>query len=450
MRYCRNIFIDISVFNYNLLISCFTIIMEHPFYCYPKSYFPDIFIIVRCCVFSSMRNKKKFIQFEDNPFIENNYVSPYKIGEFRFPKKKRNLILIVLESIETTFASKDAGGLLNKSAIPELQKLAFEPDTITFTNKKENKLGGVGWTTLASWSYSARFAMLSGLPYKFGKIGNTKAVIPGAYTLLDLLHDNGYKQYLIFGHPAKFMGIRPIYEQHGNVTFCDSELIRKSLPKYKKMRTAWGLNDIAIFDYARMLLKNLTKSKDPYTVIIHTVDTHFPNGIPCKKCKHEFEDQYYNTVACSSREVKKMVDYIKKLDNFNDTTLALISDHYTMAKVVCNSFRYNPNRRLYNAFINSAVNTTHTRGRKFNTFDWYPTLVRSLGIDFNGNKLGLGTDLFSGEKTLSEKIGEGKINNLVTKPSDFYSRELMLMPGDEPIVHNIVHWKAKPSILIKK
>ena len=62
----------------------------------------------------------------------------------------------------------------------------------------------------------------------------------------------------------------------------------------------------------------------------------------------------------------------------------------------------------------------------------------------------MGTDLFSGEKTLSEKIGEGKINNLVTKPSDFYSRELMLMPGDEPIVHNIVHWKAKPSILIKK
>jgi phosphoglycerol transferase len=400
--------------------------------------FAKVFFVFSFIIFLVQCDAKKFIQGKESQFIEENYVSPHDVG-FKFPEKKRNFVLIVLESIENTFASKEEGGLFKKSAIPELAKLAFAPGSITFTHKEGNQLGGAGFTNLAHWSFSARFAMLSGLPYKFGGESGT---IPGAYTLLDLLYDNGYKQYLVFGHNAIFMGIKPMYTQHGNVTLCDEDVIKEHLPKYKDMNVFWGLNDFVIIEYAEELLANLSKKNDPFTLILHTVDTHFPDGTLCERCKDDFKENYYNTLSCSSREITKFVDYIKKLDCYNDTTIAVIGDHLTMAKIVNDQYSLMGDRSTYNCIINSARNTTHTRKRKFNQFDWYPTLVTSLGIDFKGNRLGLGTDLFSGEKTLTEKIGLWEINEIIRHPSNFYNREFLLKPDDELILNTNAFWST--------
>ena len=38
--------------------------------------------------------------------------------------------------------------------------------------------------------------------------------------------------------------------------------------------------------------------------------------------------------------------------------------------------------------------------------DLFPTTLSSMGVEIEGNKLGLGTDLFSNEETLMEKLGE--------------------------------------------
>ena len=41
-----------------------------------------------------------------------------------FPKEKRNLIHIYLESIETTYLSKELGGYMKTNLMPELTQLA--------------------------------------------------------------------------------------------------------------------------------------------------------------------------------------------------------------------------------------------------------------------------------------------------------------------------------------
>lgn len=46
--------------------------------------------------------------------------------EITFPEKKRNLIYIFLESMESTYASKDEGGEFEFNCIPELTQLAKE------------------------------------------------------------------------------------------------------------------------------------------------------------------------------------------------------------------------------------------------------------------------------------------------------------------------------------
>ena len=61
----------------------------------------------------------------------------------------------------------------------------------------------------------------------------------------------------------------------------------------------------------------------------------------------------------------------------------------------------------------------------YSKFDFYPTTLTSLGIGFEGNRLGLGTDLFSNEQTLCEKYGVGSFFSLVQKHSTFYDNHIL-------------------------
>ena len=58
-------------------------------------------------------------------FIEDNYVDPDKTS-ITFPEKKRNLIYIVLESIEVTYADEENGGAFSNNVIDELTQLSEE------------------------------------------------------------------------------------------------------------------------------------------------------------------------------------------------------------------------------------------------------------------------------------------------------------------------------------
>ena len=82
-------------------------------------------------------------------------------------------------------------------------------------------------------------------------------------------------------------------------------------------------------------------------------------------------------------------------------------------------------RHPYNAFINSAKTTDKNKNRLFTTFDLFPTVVESMGIEFNAKGLGLGRSLFSGEKTLLEEKGLKKLNSEIDRPSIFYEENLM-------------------------
>ena len=74
--------------------------------------------------------------------IEDNYVNPSQTT-ITFPEKKRNLIYIYLESMESTYSDKKDGGAYDHNFIPALTNLAL--DNINFSNS--DKLGGAYPTT---------------------------------------------------------------------------------------------------------------------------------------------------------------------------------------------------------------------------------------------------------------------------------------------------------------
>ncbi|MNU03741.1 hypothetical protein D3C72_2478700 [compost metagenome] len=55
----------------------------------------------------------------------------------------------------------------------------------------------------------------------------------------------------------------------------------------------------------------------------------------------------------------------------------------------------------------------------------FPTILASLGVDFKGNRLGLGTNLFSDRKTLVEELGLHYVDKELEKNSSFYNSHIL-------------------------
>jgi phosphoglycerol transferase len=79
---------------------------------------------------------------------------------------------------------------------------------------------------------------------------------------------------------------------------------------------------------------------------------------------------------------------------------------------------------VYNAFINSSADGKNYYNREFSVIDMFPTTLASIGVKIQGNRLGLGTNLFSDDPTLIEKLGKEYFEREIQKRSKYYQNEL--------------------------
>lgn len=63
--------------------------------------------------------------------------------------------------------------------------------------------------------------------------------------------------------------------------------------------------------------------------------------------------------------------------------------------------------------------------RKYTTVDLFPTTLAAMGVKIEGNRLGLGVNLYSSEKTLYERYGEDYLEVELLKDSKLYRQKLL-------------------------
>ena len=85
----------------------------------------------------------------------------------------------------------------------------------------------------------------------------------------------------------------------------------------------------------------------------------------------------------------------------------------------------NYQRTVYNVFLNTEQTASKTDNRLFSAVDMYPSTLAALNVKIPNDKLGLGVNLFSDEKTLTEQMGYKKFEEEMTKRSDYYDKYLM-------------------------
>lgn len=350
-------------------------------------------------------------------FIDDNYVDPSDVS-IKFPEKKRNLVYIYLESMEMTYADKNNGGAFKENVIPELTQLSLDNENFSGT---ENILNGGTSLTGTGWTVAAMFGQTSGLPLLIpiedNSMNTQEHFFPGITSLGDILKSAGYQQSLLIGSEAEFGGRKLYFTEHGDYNMWDYNYFKNIGGIPQDYRVWWGFEDNYLFKFAKEKLTELSSSDEPFNLTMLTVDTHFEDGYLCPDCSDTFGDQYSDVMACSSKKVTEFVDWIKQQDFYDNTTIIISGDHPTMDSDFCDSVDEDYQRKVYTTYINSAVEPENTAYRDYATLDAFPTTLAAMGVNIDGNRLGLGTNLFSNTPTLIERFGIDSINAEFAKNS---------------------------------
>lgn len=241
----------------------------------------------------------------------------------------------------------------------------------------------------------------------------------------EVLEKNGYKNYLMIGSDSTFGGRKSYFEQHGNYEIFDVNTAIETGKMSNDDYVWWGYDDSDLITYAKEKILEISKKDKPFNFTMLTVDTHFPDGYICSKCEEIYESQYSNVIACSSKQIGEFVKWIQTQEFYDNTTIVIVGDHISMQNSIEEAAGENYERTTYNAIINPNKNlnleTLITKNRLFTALDMYPTTLAALGANITGERLGLGTNLFSDKKTLMEEYGKDYFREEIEKKSNFYN-----------------------------
>lgn len=371
-----------------------------------------IFTLYAIGVFEYEINLFKQTKIYDKYYVDGNGV------DITFPDKKQNLIFIYMESMETTNASINNGGAQKVSYIPNLENYALKYDNFS----SGEKIGGFVPVSGTTYTLAGMISQNSGVNFKLpiNIMDKNMVKMNGVYALGDVLVDNGYKNYLMMGSQAIFASRDKYFKNHGNYEIFDytyainNELIPKDYLVW------WGYEDNKLFEFAKNKLKDISKEEQPFNLTLLTADTHFTDGYLDSECDTPFDKKYANVMHCSDKMINNFITWVMEQDFYKNTTIVLVGDHLTMQSSFYDDIDKNYTRSVYNVFINSRVKSDTTKNRMFSSMDIYPTTLASLGVKIDGDRLGLGTNMYSNKKTLMEELGYKYVSNELKKRSSFY------------------------------
>ena len=122
--------------------------------------------------------------------------------------------------------------------------------------------------------------------------------------------------------------------------------------------------------------------------------------------------QYPSALRCASKQVESFLKWAETQDWYKNTVIVIVGDHTW--STFTDLLNLDGNAPLYwiNVFLNTR-NMPLNVNRNFCSFDMFPTVLEAMGVEIAGHRLGLGTSLFSDEKTLLEKMPKPTLDSIL-------------------------------------
>ena len=350
-----------------------------------------------------------------NSLYEEDYVDPDTV-RITF-EQKRNLIFVMMESMESNFQDREHGGNLDENLIPEITELfntnlSFMPGGVF--------VEGTGWTMAETVAKTCGIPLQE--PIKHNKNG-IRNYLKKIVCLTDILQKNGYAIKLLQGTDVRFASMDYFSTSHGisKNDICDLYCFEKKGISNTDTSSFKGVKDAELYEEVKTTITDLGKLNRPWMLWFYTIDTHCPYGRINSGCVEmppsiEEKDQYPFVVRCASKLINDFVEWARLQDWYKNTTIVVLGDHPAMIPPEVAGF---PNEKIehywLDVFMNSTIDFAPKKERQFTSFDMYPTILEAMGVKIEGHALGLGRSLFSSEPTLIEKYGKDSLNVLIKK-----------------------------------
>lgn len=349
----------------------------------------------------------------DNQFIEEHYFI-YDMEKVQFPEKKRNVIVLYMESMENTFYDE---ALFPKPLLEKLQNMQKNNYSCTLTT-----CCGMEWTVASLTGF------LLGVPLKLPIYGNSydsvdASFLPGAVSLLELFEKNNYNISLIAGSDVSFAGVRNLFTSHCTAPDIYDLLYFQNVPEIaaslSEMNTDWGMKDKNLYEQAQKLITQFAHQERPFFTIIQTIDTHNPT-IAYEGHPKPYGDARDAFIA-ADHMAADFLNWLSQQDFYQNTTVIVLGDHQYMNEFL-GPVHLGTKRQLYNMFLNTVIpGDRHRPDRHATILDMGPSLLQAIGVRAPENRFGLGVSIFSETPTLMERYGITTLSSSLLERSSFYN-----------------------------
>ena len=353
-------------------------------------------------------------EYGETNFYKENYKEV--VGE---NINKRNVIVVFLESFNEEYSRK-----------PEVK--VNDDDAVKFDNFIEGYVQR--WTQGALFSaftgvhihylsdffrYKAGFKIKkfeSLYNVKYSENSNDLGEIYNFYTpkidsLGKIAKEHNYQNLFIQGTSVDFSGTRDFLLNNGfdkdNIYGYD-ELINKVNIKNVSGTMLYGIDDEKVYSIFKDKISKLDETK-PFLAVMFTVDLHITGD-------DDIENNIGKIVKQSIYNLNDFIEWFKKQDFYENTTLVVIGDHNRMGRGI------ETGGKIYNAFFNlpDRLKENINEKRTFNQIDVFPTILEIMGFDLEHKQAGVGVSLFSDKKTIAERYSYDEQKNIFSKYDDFY------------------------------
>jgi phosphoglycerol transferase len=404
--------ISANTFTHDYIGAALFFIIVFPLcYLYLTPKFQALMIPVNLLISGVLVEFPEYVYYQNtsSDLMENHYIIPNE-KEIVFPEKKRNLILIYLESFEQNFAKAEHYGA---NLIPNLEKLQQSGEY----SPNHTSLRGT------DYSIAALVSSLCGLPLRLlpdRDIYANKFFLPQAVCVPEILEHQGYQTELLKAADITFTRADIFAKAHGfQQALGVDEILAEYPPEAheKMMGTFGGINDETLLEQAKKVLAAFSPEK-PFMLTLFSLDTHSPASYHNPKCPIVFND-IQDVFSCTDKTVYDFVKWFNASPYYENTTLIILGDHLLSTRL---KTKGKPKRGVYNVFLNLPEGLHISSDKTFSSFDFAPTILESLGVQLPKHTFGLGRSLFGDVPPLLESLGRDTLNLRIQQQSDIYTK----------------------------
>ena len=330
----------------------------------------------------------------------------YNSGMVQIPKKK-NVVLIYLESFESIFLNKEYYPADMASGLRDLRDNKA-------TYNYNNILAGKG----LHYSTAALLASQCGIPFFDSVFGRPKVVrkYVGLFIktncLGDIFKHNNYNNQLLSAAKHRDDGVISFilryFPKYISPESSNSLLLDDKYKGYIGFLDAGFFAQIVQPEYDKLLSQ--TK---PFFLNVIGISTHGPKGeIDPIYCANDlYKIPIMNALHCTDKAAAKMIQHMidESIAANEDTVIMVMSDHYIMPQGMVNK---NAKKRVKNALRSNLFFTIDTSQlnkpvQQINKYGSYVDLAATLLIHYLGVDIpsfGVGKNLHSKDKTTVEML----------------------------------------------